>query len=184
MEILTIGHSNHELEKFLQLLKANNIEVLVDIRSNPYSRFASQFNKNNLSKAIQSTGIKYLFLGKEFCGRPKDRKFYDSEGHVLYSRLSESPLFLEGIERLINGIKTYRVALMCSEENPANCHRYLLVSIVLEDRGIAVFHIRGDGRIQSKDDLSRENEEFKDNQQQSLFREKHPHERKSTQSAL
>jgi uncharacterized protein (DUF488 family) len=169
MEIFTIGHSNHELEKFLQLLIASKIEVLVDIRSSPYSRYASQFNKDSLKKAIQVAGLKYLFLGKELGGRPKDREFYDSEGHVSYTRLSESPLFLEGIDRLTNGIETYRVALMCSEENPAKCHRYLLLSRVLESRGKTVFHIRGDGTIQSKDDISQENEEFKDNRQQSLF---------------
>jgi uncharacterized protein (DUF488 family) len=169
MQTFTIGHSNHELEEFLQLLEANYIEVLVDIRSKPYSRYAPQFNKDNLTKAIQASGIRYLFLGKELGGRPKDREFYDSEGHVLYPLLSESQLFLEGIERVINGMKTYRVALMCSEENPAKCHRYLLVGKVLEDRSISVLHIRGDGRIQSKDDISQENEEFTGNQQQSLF---------------
>ncbi len=170
MEIFTIGHSNHELGRFIQLLKGNKIEVLVDIRSNPYSRFASQFNKDNLTKAIQANGLKYLFLGKELGGRPKDREFYDSEGHILYSRLSESPLFLEGIERVIDEIKSSRVALMCSEEDPAKCHRHLLVSKVLEDRGITVFHIRGDGSIQSKDDISQENEKPKTNEiQQNLF---------------
>jgi uncharacterized protein (DUF488 family) len=70
MEILTIGHSNHALGMFIQLLKAINIEVLVDIRSNPYSRFTPQFNKDNLKKAIQASGMKYLFLGKELGGRP------------------------------------------------------------------------------------------------------------------
>jgi uncharacterized protein (DUF488 family) len=186
MEIFTIGHSNHDLEKFLQLLKANKIEALVDIRSNPYSRYAYQFNKDNLTKAIQAGGLKYLFLGKKLGGRPKDRQFYDSEGHVLYSRLSESPLFLEGIERVINEIETSRVALMCSEENPVNCHRYLLVSKFLEDRGISVLHIRGDGRIQSKDDLSRENEKLKGKEQQSLFRFRvaKAQEWKSNQSVL
>jgi uncharacterized protein (DUF488 family) len=168
--LFTIGHSNHELGKFLQFLKGNKIEVLVDIRSNPYSRFASQFNKDNLTKAFQANGIRYLFLGKELGGRPKDRRFYDLEGHVLYLRLSESPLFLEGIERLIHGMSPCHVALMCSEENPVKCHRYHLVSSVLEGRGITVFHIRGDGKVQSKDDVSRENEKCKGSEgQQDLF---------------
>lgn len=168
--LFTIGHSNHELEKFLHLLQINKIEVLVDVRSNPYSRYASWFNKASIQKAIHEKGMRYLFLGKELGGKPKDREFYDSEGHVLYSRLSESPLFLGGIERLIKGSKNYRIALMCSEEKPMNCHRYLLICRVLEDRGITVSHIRGDNRIQSRDEISRENEKQKRSKaQQNLF---------------
>jgi uncharacterized protein (DUF488 family) len=97
-----------------------------------------------------------LFLGKELGGRPESSEFYDAEGFVLYSRIAESPLFLEGIERLITGITTYRVALMCGEENPANCHRRLLVGRVLAKRGVSVRHIRGDGTVQDEDELAQE----------------------------
>jgi len=155
--IFTIGHSNLDLEAFIKLLKDNDIEVLVDVRSNPYSRFASQFNKVSIQKTIQANGMKYLFLGKELGGKPEGTDFYDSDGYVLYSRIADSPLFAEGIERLIKGIKKYRVAIMCSEENPINCHRRLLVGRVLSDKGIQVLHIRGDGRIQSEDDIIQEN---------------------------
>ncbi len=154
LTIFTIGHSNHELDHFICLLKSNKIDVLVDVRSHPYSRFASHFSKNDLKKAIQANGIKYLFLGKELGGQPVGSEFYDSDGFVLYSRLAESPLFLEGIERLMDGIKTYRVALMCSEKNPSNCHRRLLVGRVLSNRGAQVHHIRGDGRLQSEDEIA------------------------------
>lgn len=148
--IFTIGHSNLDLEAFLHLLKDNKIDVLVDIRSNPYSRFASQFNKDNLRMAIQTNGMKYLFLGKALGGRPKDRKFYyDSEGHVLYSRIAESPLFAQGIKRLIKGIKKYRTTIMCAEENPVNCHRHFLIGRVLADHGVTILHIRSNGEIQS-----------------------------------
>jgi len=110
--MFTVGHSNHSLETFINLLKFHKIDVLVDIRSKPSSRFSPQFNKEGLKKAIQASGIKYLFLGKELDGRPQSSEFYDNHGFVLYSLLAESPLFLEGIDRLIKGIKTYHVAVM------------------------------------------------------------------------
>ena len=90
--LFTIGHSNLDLETFIKLLKDNEIEVLVDVRSNPYSRFVSQFNKVNIQKTVQANGMKYLFLGKELGGKPKDPEFYDAEGQVLYLRIAESPL--------------------------------------------------------------------------------------------
>jgi uncharacterized protein (DUF488 family) len=183
--IFTIGHSNLDLEAFIKLLKANEINVLVDIRSNPYSRFASQFNKDDIQKAIPASDIIYLYLGKELGGKPEGSEFYNSEGYVLYSKIADSPLFAEGIERLIKGIKTYRVAIMCSEENPINCHRRLLVGKVLTDHGVNILHIRSDGRIQSEDDVIRENNISKKNEpQQNLFKYEEKQEWKSTQSVL
>ncbi len=152
--LFTIGHSNLDLGTFINLLKVNRIEVLVDVRSQPYSRFASQFNKANIQKAVQANGMKYLFLGEELGGRPKEKEFYDPEGHVLYSRIAQSALFTDGIARLIKGIRDYRIAIMCSEENPVNCHRRFLVGRVLADHGVTIQHIRKDGRIQSVADVS------------------------------
>jgi uncharacterized protein (DUF488 family) len=168
--IFTIGHSNLDLNSFIKLLKDNAIEVLVDVRSNPYSRFASQFNKANIQKAIQENGLKYLFLGKELGGRPKEKEFYDPEVYVMYSKIAVSPRFMEGIERLITGIKKYRVAIMCSEENPVNCHRRLLVGKVLSQKGFQIFHLRGDGRLQTENEVIQEaNRIKKDDLQQNLF---------------
>lgn len=156
LTIFTVGHSNHSLEMFIDLLKSHKIDVLVDVRSKPFSRFSAQFNKEELKNAVQASGIKCVFLGREIGGRPESSEFYDVEGFVLYSRLAESTLFHEGIDRLIKGIKTYRVAVMCSEENPVNCHRRLLVGRVLAKRGVSVRHIRGDGTVQDEDELARE----------------------------
>ena len=170
LTIFTIGHSNHSLEVFINLLQSHKIDVLVDVRSKPSSRFSPQFNKEGLEKSVKARGIKYLFLGMELGGRPQHSEFYDNQGFVLYSRIAESPLFLEGIDRLIKGIKTYRVAVMCGEENPANCHRRLLVGRVLAKRGVSVRHIRGDGTIQDEDELAREEYRSKGEQAQlSLF---------------
>lgn len=164
----TIGHSNHEIDRFIQLLSHNGIEVLVDVRSSPYSRFVPQFNKDNLSRSVKENGIKYLFLGLELGGMPKESEFYDSEGHVLYSRIAETAEFINGIERIIKGISQYRVALMCSEERPDTCHRFLMISRVLEEKGVETLHILGDGRVLSKDEILLGNQKVKQ-KQQTLF---------------
>ncbi len=161
--IYTIGHSNQDVESFIELLKRNSIEVVVDVRSSPYSKYASQFNKSEIQKVIQSNWIKYLFMGQEIGGKPADTQFYDSEGYVLYSHIAESPEFIEGVQRLLKGIKQYRVALMCSEENPETCHRRLLIGRVLSDHGVDVLHIRSDSSIQAEEDFS--------SAQQSIFNE-------------
>ena len=183
--IYTIGHSNHTVEKFIGLLKNHSIDVVADVRSNPYSRYASQFNKKAIQRYIQNNGMKYLFTGKESGGKPSNSQYYDSDGFVLYSRIAESPLFKEGITRLMKGIKQSRVALMCSEENPATCHRSLLIGKVLIDHGIDVLHIRGDGRIQSEKDILKENNMLQKNEvQQNLFDLKKSEEWKSIRPFL
>jgi uncharacterized protein (DUF488 family) len=151
--IFTIGHSNHSLDKFIGLLKSNNIDVLVDIRSNPFSRFSPHFNKRRIEEAVKAGGMEYVFVGKELGGRPEASEFYDEGGGVLYDRLAESPLFLEGIDRLMKGIKSYRVAIMCGEEDPAKCHRRVLVGRVLAKRGVRVQHIRGDSTVEDEEEF-------------------------------
>jgi len=183
--VYTIGHSIHSLEKLIGLLNANRIEVVVDIRSEPYSRKVPHFNKDNLEKEIKKSGLKYLFLGKELGGRPSKRQFYDQEGFVLYSKIADSPDFKSGLERLLSGIEKFRVALMCSEENPMNCHRRLLVGRVLSNAGVEVLHIRADGSIQSEEQIP--SDQYKRNgdvNQRSLFVNEEPSEWKSTQSVL
>lgn len=151
--VLTVGHSNHSLERFLGLLAAHGVEVLVDVRSSPYSRFAPQFNREALKAALRAASVGYGFLGDELGGRPQDGDFYDDEGHVLYGRVARSMLFVGGIERLERGLGGHRVAIMCSEEDPTHCHRRLLVARVLVDRGVEVLHVRGDGRLQREAEL-------------------------------
>lgn len=153
-QVFSVGHSSHSLDAFLRLLTGNRVEVLVDVRSQPYSRFSPHFNRESLELAVRRAGIKYLFLGEELGGRPTGDEFYDDQGHVLYGRVAQSPLFLEGIKRLEDGISRYRIALMCSEEDPAGCHRHLLVGRVLADRGVTVHHIRGDGRVEMPTQLA------------------------------
>jgi uncharacterized protein (DUF488 family) len=164
LQIFTIGHSNHQLEIFLDLLDRHGIEVLVDIRSIPYSKFAPQYDKANLKENITGAGLKFLFMGKELGGRPDGQEFYDAAGRANYAKIAQSDLFKEGISRLETGMKQYRVVIMCSEENPEHCHRHLLIARVLLEKGIAVKHIRLDGRLQDDAEL----EQSKDGQM-SLF---------------
>jgi uncharacterized protein (DUF488 family) len=153
--LYTVGHSNHSEQKFLDLLHQHGIEVLVDVRSQPFSRYNPQYNDSNLKRAVEAAGIRYLFLGEELGGRPGGEEFLDEAGHALYHRMAESPAFLAGIERLQRGIEEHRVAIMCSEEDPAVCHRHLLVTRVLCDRGVPVLHIRGDGRLETEEQIGR-----------------------------
>jgi len=164
---LTIEHSNHSLDYFLQLVRDHQVEVIVDTRSQPYSKYSPHFDQEPLRNALTAAGVKYVYMGRELGGRPNGAEFYDAEGHVLYGRVAESPPFLEGLARLEKGLRTHRVALLCSEENPSVCHRRLLISRVLGQRGTGVDHIRGDGRIQSEAELIQE--ETGDDGQLSLF---------------
>jgi len=156
IEVFTIGHSNHSLERFLGLLLQHQIELLVDVRSRPFSRYAPHFNAAELEAAVRRSRIGYRFAGRELGGRPDGDEFYDADDHVLYDRVARSALFCGGIQQLIAGAGRSRTAIMCSEENPAGCHRRLLVGRVLAEQNVALLHIRGDGLIQSEAQLERD----------------------------
>jgi uncharacterized protein (DUF488 family) len=153
--VYTIGHSNQSTERFVRLLTARGVNVLVDIRSQPYSQVAPQFNHGALAPVVERAGIEYAFAGDTLGGRPQGREFYDHDGRVLYYKVAQSENFAIGLSRLKLLVEQYeRVAIMCSEEDPANCHRRLLVGRVLAEEGFAVRHIRGDGRVQDETEVS------------------------------
>jgi uncharacterized protein (DUF488 family) len=178
LRVYTIGHSNVTFADLLAKLQKFNIEVVVDVRSAPYSKFNPQFNHENLKLSVKDTGtLKYLYLGRELGGVPKDESFYDEFGHTLYWKIAETEGFKSGIQRLLNGISQYRVALMCGEENPTSCHRRLLLSRVLRENGVEVLHIRGNGFAQTEEELDEENGVA--NKQMSLFGQREEPEWKS-----
>jgi uncharacterized protein (DUF488 family) len=154
--LFTVGHSNQTIERFLALLQQHQIEVLADVRSVPASRFTPQFNSQGLQAFLRKHGIKYVWL-EELGGRPKEASLYDLEGHADYLGMSQAPSFLAGLERLKTGMSKYRVATMCSEENPNECHRRLLVvkALCLSDSAYAeeIVHIRGGGRLETELEL-------------------------------
>ena len=167
--VYTVGHSNVAQETFIALLKQHGIQVLVDVRSQPYSKYVPHFNADVLKPAILAAGMKYLYLGKELGGRPDDKRYYDGDGHVLYGLVAEGEQFKTGIERLLRGVREHRVALMCNEENPAECHRRLLVGRVLAEKGARILHIRGDGRIEPEEKLAAAERQAEPNQQELTF---------------
>ncbi len=180
--LYSIGHSSHSIELFVELLTKHAIQVLVDVRSAPYSRYAPQFDHDLLPASLNEAGIKYLFLGRELGGRPEKKEYYDADGHVVYGRITGDPLFLSGIERLERGMRDFRIALMCGEEDPAHCHRRLLVTRVLMERGHQVLHIRGDGRIMSDEEVARASGKSLVNEQPALFAELDEDQWRSTAS--
>lgn len=167
--LYTIGHSSHTPEHFLELLQRHRIEVLVDVRSAPYSRYTPHFDRESLRDLITAAGIKYLYLGDAVGGRPKDETFYDLDGHARYAKVAGSPDFLSGISRLERGADEFRVALMCSEEDPANCHRRLLIGRVLNERGAELLHIRGDGELQTEAQVAASSGKLLADPQPALF---------------
>lgn len=93
-------------------------------------------------------------MGNLVGGKPQEREFYDNEGYVKYDRLAASPSFQTEISRLMKGIGLYRIVLMCSEEDPTNCHRRLLIGRVLKKQGIEVLYIRKEGIVQTEKDMA------------------------------
>jgi uncharacterized protein (DUF488 family) len=151
--LYTVGHSNHSYAHFRELLRDHGIEILVDVRSKPYSRYVPHFRKASLEKSLLADGIGYLFLGDTIGGMPKSDEFYDAEGRVLYGRYAESSEFQAGMRELEQQLKSHRCAVMCGEEDPTLCHRRVLIGTVLKEKGIELRHIRKDGSVQTEVDL-------------------------------
>lgn len=161
MRLFTIGHSNHTLEKFLGLLDENNIMILVDVRTAPYSRYNPQFNKESLQSALDRHNLKYYYAGKYLGGRPADPSCYKSgvlpvEGtdylhEVNYPEVMKRPWFIKGVESLVEILDQDVTAIMCSEEDPADCHRHHLIAkyMMSAHPEVKVSHIRGDGTVYS-----------------------------------
>jgi len=146
--IYTIGHSTHTAERFIELLKLNEITAVCDVRSSPYSRFNPQFNRETIQVELKKNGIAYVYLGKELGPRSDDPGCYEN-GKVQYDRLAKTDLFHEGIKRVKDGMKSFCIALMCAEKDPVMCHRTILVCRALEAEGLVICHILEDGSVES-----------------------------------
>ncbi|WP_435009039.1 DUF488 family protein [Tundrisphaera lichenicola] len=146
--IYTIGHSTHSIEHFVRLLNQHNVTAICDVRSKPYSKFNSQYNRETLRTMLKRHGITYVFLGKELGARAEDDSCYEN-GKVRYDKLASTPLFQSGLNRVEKGCTKYSIALMCAERDPIECHRTILVSRHIEHIGFEVQHILADGRLES-----------------------------------
>lgn len=167
--LYSVGHSNIPIDKFISLLKQHNIQVVVDVRSYPFSKYATHFNYDAIQPSLKEASIKYLYLGKELGGMPKNPEFFDRDGKLVYARVASSPAFQAAIERLVRGAKTHTIALMCGEENPAGCHRRHLLGPALRDQDLELLHIRAGGQVQSEKDLETLENPVDQSQQLSLF---------------
>ena len=166
--IYTIGHSNHEIAKFIKLLKEHDITAVCDVRSAPYSKYAPQFNCDSIKDKLKMSGIQYVYLGKELGPRSEKQECY-IDGKVQYNLLAQTNAFKEGIARVKKGLENFRVALMCSEKDPAICHRTILVCRHLRNDEFEIYHILEDGSLENNRDTERRLMEILKIPKQTLF---------------
>lgn len=164
-EIFTIGYSSFSIEVFLNTLKKYNITAIADVRSQPYSRFKPEFNRENLKGELNKSNIAYVFLGEECGARINDPKCF-TDGKVDYRLVAINPTFNKGLERIKKGLEKFSIALMCAEKDPITCHRTILICRSLLSAGIKIKHILSNGRV----------EEHKNSEQRlmRLFNLNHP----------
>lgn len=148
--LFTIGHSNLELEEFLSRLTEHGVQVLCDVRSRPASFRFPQFNGQVLEVSLRDAGYKYEFLGECLGGRPTDPRVYQADGTVDYFLRRKARDFLAGVDRVVDLSQAQTVALMCAEEDPLQCHRFLMICPELLERGVTPVHIRRGGILESQ----------------------------------
>jgi uncharacterized protein (DUF488 family) len=146
--LFTIGHSNLEIDAFVAVLAAHDVHTLCDVRSRPASFRYPQFNREPLEALLSSASLRYEFLGEALGGRPADSRVYFTDGRVDYAARRKSPEFAGGIDRLVKLSRAANIALMCAEEDPLQCHRFLMICPALLERGIVPAHIRRGGILE------------------------------------
>jgi hypothetical protein len=151
--LFSIGHSNHEFTRFLELLQAAGVTMIADVRSSPYSQWAPQYNRESLERVLRERGIDYEFLGGELGGRPRDHNLYDDDNRLDYDRVRQTAGFQTGLDKLCRCLEECSVAMLCSEEDPLDCHRGLMIAPALAERGIRPWHLRGDGAVESTENF-------------------------------
>ena len=145
-QLHTLGHGSHSAAEFIRLLRLHGITTVMDVRSQPYSRWAPQFNQQALSRCLREAGITYRFMGTELGGRPSDPALYEpGEDNPNYQHLAQMRTYQVGIDRLLEAAQIEQVAVVCSEGDHSRCHRHLLITQTLLARGARVLHIRPNG---------------------------------------
>jgi uncharacterized protein (DUF488 family) len=151
--IFSIGHGNKDIETFIQELKSFSISFLIDIRTKPFSKWNPVFNQDTLKFLISKQAIKYVYMGDDLGGLPRDISCY-TNGKVDYDILKTKDFFQKGLERLlVANQKGLNIAIMCSESNPAECHRTKLIGIELQKKGVGLRHIVGIGKERSQNQV-------------------------------
>jgi len=156
-QCFTIGYGDFPIDRFVGILQNVGIDTIIDVRSVPYSRFNPHFNRENLDKSLKEKDIHYQFMGDRIGGRYTDPGLLFPNGNVDYRKVGDTHRFREGISQLLSIIASGKtIALMCVEKEPERCHRFALISPVLQSKGISVIHIRPDMRLQTNEVLERE----------------------------
>ena len=145
--LFTIGYASFSIKDFIRILKSHEITALVDVRSAPYSKYKPEFKKDNLNKVLADNNISYIFSGTYVGARVEDPECY-IDGNLNYGLLKETKNYQIGITHILNGMKDYRITLMCAEKDPVNCHRTFLVCRTLRSYPIKILHILGDGSLE------------------------------------
>ncbi len=154
--LFTVGHSSHPPDYFLELLQDYKITCLIDVRSVAASAYNPQFNKELLAAFLRSNGITYLHFSKEFGARHTDPLLLDHDGKVDFEKVRNSDHFKEGIQRLTQGLENgFTIAMMCSEADPLDCHRFSMISFALVEQGFEVNHILKDKSLASNEQLEK-----------------------------
>ncbi len=149
--IYTIGYGKRSLEEFLSVLGKYKISYLIDVRSNPYSKYKPEFSKKPLQQSLEETGIRYVFMGDLLGGTPDDPACY-TEGKADYDKIAVTEYFQRGITRLCSAHEQQLViCLMCGEGKPEICHRSKLIGKILQEKEIPVFHITESDDMKSQD---------------------------------
>ena len=149
MRLFTIGHSNQTLPQLIAQLQRHGVDAVADVRSIPFSRRLPQFNRSELEVELPKQGVTYVFLGEELGARREESDAYNGF-QAAYERIAQLPAFQRGLERVFTGVnKGLTLALICAERDPLTCHRAVLVSRHLSNRGLDVQHIHGDGSLES-----------------------------------
>jgi uncharacterized protein (DUF488 family) len=156
-QCFTIGYGNSPIDRFITLLDTVDISLIIDVRSSPYSRFNPHFNRENLEKSLIKNNVDYRFMGDKIGGRYSNPSLLFPDDTVNYRKVQETEKFQDGINEVVSIISSgKKIALMCAEKEPERCHRFALISPVLQAKGISVIHIRPEGKLQSNEDLERE----------------------------
>ena len=143
---LTIGHSNHSLERFVELVHGAGIDLIVDVRSSPYSRYNPHFNREALAKSLSDAGVDYAFFGAELGGRPSDPDHFTCST-ADYEKMAEAGSFRRAMGQTVEFTRDRRIALMCAERDPIDCHRCLLVARAAHEFGAEVGHVLASGEV-------------------------------------
>jgi len=152
--IYTIGHSKHDITDFLSLLKEHGVSVVVDVRSEPFSRRMPQFSKSELERFLKADGFEYIYMGEVLGGHPKDTTLYTPRGILDYDRMTKADTFISSMQQIIEIAQSQIVVIMCAEGLPTRCHRESLLGSYLRGNGHRVLHILPDGDIRENQQLN------------------------------